>query len=210
MFVIYGKRVAKIKEFTDNSNCCTSCKAFDLHVRVYRSYYHVFFIPFAAYGDKVAEVRCSECTQPIRTEALRKVYEKYTRTPFYLYSILLVLAALVGMGVFFGIKGSRERAGWVAKPRVGDVYFVSRDVNEDKTNDYYFLQVAEVSGDTILTYHNNLVYEGPATRFNPDDYFVKAETWYYTKAEIQKMYDEGEITSVEREPGFSTGFDRIK
>jgi hypothetical protein len=67
MLFIYGKREAKIKEFNDYSNCCTCCKAFDLHVKVYRYYYHVFFIPFMAAGDKRADVRCYECTEPIRT-----------------------------------------------------------------------------------------------------------------------------------------------
>lgn len=32
MHLIYGKRVAKIKEFTDHSHSCPYCKAFDLRV----------------------------------------------------------------------------------------------------------------------------------------------------------------------------------
>jgi hypothetical protein len=210
MILIYGKRVAKIKEFTDNSNCCTSCKAFDLQVRVFREYYHVFYIPFAPFGDKLADIRCNECTEPIRTEVLKKVYEKYTKTPVYMYSVLLLLVVLIGLLVFAGIQGSIDRARWIAKPRAGDVYLVNKDVDENKTIDYYFLRVVETNGDTVFAYHNNLVYLQYVTQLNPDDYFVKDEKWYFTKAEIQKMYDEDEITSVEREYGISKGFDRIK
>lgn len=38
MTLIYGKRVAKIKEFTDHSHSCPSCKAFDLRVKVTRGF----------------------------------------------------------------------------------------------------------------------------------------------------------------------------
>jgi hypothetical protein len=39
---------------------------------------------------------------------------------------------------------------------------------------------------------------------------VKDEQWYYTKAEIKQMYEKDEITTVEREYGNSTGFNRMQ
>jgi hypothetical protein len=208
MFIIYGKREAKIKDFSDNSNCCTSCKAFDLHVRVYRRYFHVFFIPFMPIGDKRADIRCYECTEPIRTELLKKVYEKYTRTPIYLYTILLLLTVMIGLLVFAGIQEQRDRASWIAKPRVGDVYKVSKRENDATT--YYFLRIAEINGSAITVYHNKLMYLSYVNQFNPDDHFVKEEEMHLRIEEVQQMYENDEITSVERGYNFSTGFDRIQ
>jgi hypothetical protein len=103
MFLIYGKRVAKIKEFTDNSHNCTSCKAFDLRIKVYREYYHVFFLPLMPFGDKLADIRCKQCTEPIRTESLKREYEKSTKTPFHLYSLTILVVGLIASLVMLSI-----------------------------------------------------------------------------------------------------------
>jgi hypothetical protein len=139
---------------------------------------------------------------------LKKVYEKYTRTPFYLYTMLLLLAVMFSVFVYAGIKGEIDRAAWIAKPRVGDVYKVSK--NENGLTSYFFLRVAEINGSTVRVYHNNYMYLDYVSQFNADDYFVKEEEMHLRIEELQQMYEKDEIITIDREYGYSTGFDRIQ
>lgn len=207
MHLIYGKRVAKIKTFTDNSNNCTSCKAFDLRVKVFREYYHLFFIPFVAFGDKRADIRCNQCTEPIRTEALKKEHEKNTRTPFYMYSLAILVVGLIASLVIVSITTQIQTRTYVVNPKAGDVYLIYNQ--KDILATYSFLRVAKVNGDTIVAYHNNLRYLNSVDKFSEEDYFVNDEEMYFTKAELKQMFEKDELTVAKRNYGNEEGFNRV-
>jgi len=208
MFVIYGRRKIRIKKYIDNRNYCKSCNSFDLNVKVYKEYFHIFFIPFFPTGDKTVKIVCNSCGEPYRVEAIQKEYEKSTRTPFYLYSGLILIGSLIFLLVNANIRTQKEKAKFIENPKVGDIYRISKD--EENSTSYYFLRVTEINGDTVLAYHNNLVYNGFVIKLNEDDFFDKAEVLIFTKKELKEMLDKGEINSVERNYGSEEGFNRIK
>ena len=208
MLIFYGRRTARIKKFTDNQQSCKSCGAFDLDVRVYRDYYHLFFIPVFPVGDKTVKIKCHKCGEPIRLDSLQRHYESISRTPIYLYATPILFAGLIAILINANLNTQKEKAQFIANPQVGDVYTIRKD--EDNSTTYYFLRLVKIKGDTVIAYHNNLEYRGFVTKLNSDDFFVKDEDLYFLKSELKQMLDKMEINSVERNYDDEEGFNRIK
>ena len=208
MFVIYGRRTARIKKYTDNQQACQSCKAFDLDIKVYRDYYHLFFIPVFPAGDKTVKIRCNNCGEPMRLKTIQRHYESISKTPFYLFTFPILFAGLIIILVNANLNAQKEKALFVDNPNVGDVYRIRKDENNKTT--YYFLRLVRISGDTVVAYHNNLEYSGFISKLNDDDFFVKDEELYFLKPELKQMLEKMEINSVDRNYGDYEGFNRIK
>lgn len=208
MFFIHGKKSAKIKSDTNHQHICQQCKDFDLDVKVYRTYFHVFFLPLFPIGCKEVKIRCNNCGEPKWILALQQHYEKVSRTPFYLYGAAIFIAAAILAGVVSGTINGKNNAKFVADPHVGDVYTVRR-IEKDSTF-YYFLKVIEVKGDTIAAYHNNLVYYRYVSRFDPSDFFVKGEEFSFLKSELKEMLKKEEIETVTRDYGVYEGFNHVQ
>jgi zinc-ribbon family len=208
MFIIYGRRKARIKKYTDNQQACQSCKTFNLDIKVYRDYYHLFFIPIFPVGDKTVKIRCNNCGEPMRLETIQKHYESISKTPFYLYTFPILFAGLIIFLVNANLNTQKEKVLFVDNPKVGDVYRIRKDVNNKTT--YYFLRLVRISGDTVVAYHNNLKYSGFISKLNDDDFFIKDEELYFLKPELKQMLEKMEINSVCRNYGDYEGFNRIK
>jgi hypothetical protein len=208
MFVIHGRRSARIKKYTDNQHNCKSCKSFDLSVKVYRDYYHVFFLPIYPIGAKTAKIHCNNCGEPFRVDAIQKQYESTSRTPFYLYAGPILFAGLILFAIIADMNNQKEKVKFVDNPKVGDVYRIRKDENNSTT--YYFLRISQINGDSVFAYHSKLTYYGFITKFNDDDFFVKEDELAFTKKELKQMLDKDEINSVERDYGDNEGFNRIK
>ena len=208
MFIIYGKRKARIKRYTDNQQACQSCKTFDLDVTVYREYYHLYYIPVFPVGSKTVEIRCKHCGEPLRSETAKEQYYKTSRTPFYLFSLPILVAGLVLFLVTANISTQKEKAAFVANPKVGDVYLIRKDEYNKTT--YYYLRLVSIKGDTVTAYHSNLEYSRYITGLNEDDFFVKEDELYFLRSGLKQMLGKGEINAVERGYGDNEGFNRIR
>jgi hypothetical protein len=208
MLIIYGRRTARIKKSTESQQRCKNCGAFDLDVKVYRDYYHLFFIPVFPVGDKTVKVKCRNCGEPFRSDSLQNQYENISKTPIYLYTIPVLFIALIAILINANLDTQKQKEEFVAHPQPGDVYRIRN--NENNTTTYYFLRLVSIKGDTVIAYHNNLEYDGFVTKLNSDDFFVKDEALYFLKSELKQMLDKMEINSVERDYGDDEGFNRIK
>lgn len=208
MIVLYGRRNTRIKTYKDHQQACKNCNALNLEVRVYREYFHIFFIPITTIGANVVEMSCNSCGQPMRLESLRKHYENVTRTPFYLYSGVILLVGLILTITTLNLKSQNEKATFVEKPQVGDVYLIRKEDKNAAT--YYFLKIANINADTVTVFHNNLEYNSFVSQLNAEDYFVKEDKLLYLKSEIKQMLDKMEINSVSRNYSEDKGFNRIK
>ena len=208
MFIILGRRTLRIKKFTDHRNYCKSCNSFDLNVKVYKEYFHIFFIPVFPTEDKSVKIVCNNCGDPYLVDTLQKDYERSTKNPIYLYSGLILLVFLVVLIVNENIKTQKEKSKFIENPKAGDVYLIRKDDNNSTS--YYFLRVTEINGDTIFVYHNNFAYNGFITKFNNDDFFDKKDELIFTKKDLKEMLANDEINSVKRNYGNNEGFNRIK
>lgn len=209
MFFLKGTRSVRIKKYTVHDRQCSNCNDLDLTIKIYGSYYHVWFVPIVAMGLKSTEIQCNSCGKLIRWDSLAKEYESKTRLPFYLYTgiILIGVAILGGFGI--SLWGSHERAGYITQPQPGDVYLVKD--HQPASDSYYFLRVMRVNGDSVIACHNNLIYNDYTPVFSPEDYFVADQEVAYTKALVKEMYDKDFIVTVQRDYSLQqTGFDRLE
>lgn len=144
----------------------------------------------------------------MRVDSLQSQYEKNTRSPFYLYSGLILAVLFTAWMVSININTQAEKKLLVANPQAGDVFLV-RD-SKSKQASYYFLKVADIWGDSVIVYHSNLEYNGYVSQLNYEDYFVQDEQLIYTKKELQQMLEKNEINTVDRGADTTKGFERIK
>jgi len=202
----YGTATARIKSYTSHQLPCKSCKSFDMKICIYQDYYHFLFIPFFARSGKTASIRCNDCGEPVLTRAILEEYEVKTRTPFYLYSGLIVIALIIGIITTLNLLKQNEKKQLIADPHVGDVYAIT----QTSIASYYFLRLNKISADTILAWKNNYLYYNTATMSAADDYFDSSTTITLTRKLIQQMLDKNEIFSVDRTYDDSKGFNRIR
>ena len=207
MLFLRGTRTIRIKTWQDHAHQCDACKDFNLSVGIYMQYFHVFFIPFAAFGVKSTKIYCASCGQPVRIGSVSQEYEKRTKTPFYLYSGTILVGLFVVAGFALSAFSAYQRHQYIDHPQVGDVYIVKRELPASTT--WYFLRIAKIHGDTAATYHSNLEYNDFVSDFNGDDYFVSGEESDYPTALLKTMYQKGIIVTIFRDYE-DTGFGRIK
>lgn len=208
MFIIYGKRSAAIKKYNDDSQQCKNCNSFGLSIKVYKEYYHVFYLPIIPIGITSAKIYCKNCKAHMRSNSIEAEYEKKTKAPIYLYAGVLLFLGFISIAILASLKNQKETAEFIESPVEGDVYRVKK--NEDNLTHYYFLRVSEVYGDTVYMYHSNLVYKQYTGQFNDDDFFDKSEYYILNHDDLKKMLEKGEIESIARKYDESTGFNRVK
>jgi hypothetical protein len=105
MFILYGRVPVCINRDVDNEHSCSNCNSNGVNVAVYRSYYHVFFLPIFPAGVKSAEITCPNCREPKWFKGQAALYEKATRTPLYFYSGVLIVAGITLLFVIHKIFG---------------------------------------------------------------------------------------------------------
>lgn len=208
MFIIYGKKTGRIKKYTDHGHACPNCKAFDLSIKVFREYYHLYYIPAFPAGIKSAAVSCNNCGATIRNEAVSQQYENTARTPFYFFIWPILVIIFIAFMIKSNLETQKEKQAFINDPKVGDVYTIRKE--DTGKSSYYFVRLIRIEGDTITAYHNNFVYSGYVDKLDKDDFFDQAEELMFLKPQIKKMLKSGEINSVYRYYGGDDGFNRMR
>lgn len=196
MLFIFGRRVARIGKYIDHDHMCYPCKAFEREVHVYRPYFHFCFIPAFPMGGKQFEISCKNCGDETRLESIVKKYENIARTPFYLYSALILFVGLAAGWFYWNRNKQKHMTEYVGNPAVGDVYTITEQKNTGTT--YYFEKIVGISGDTVLALHSNLEYGGFVSDLSDNDYFVKDDTVVLGKKKLKEMLEQDEIYSIKR------------
>ncbi len=208
MFLIYGTRTARIKRYKHEQQPCKDCASYDMQVKVYRQYYHAFFIPIVPIGDKHTEIRCNCCGAPMMLTVVKQHYEKSTRTPFYLYTSLILLASAIALVIYANLNTQKEKRLFIANPQTDDVYTIRIDENYSKF--YFFLRVLDVRDDTIVVCRNKKQYYRFVNKLDNDDSFIQGEENRYSREELKDMLERGIINAVTREYSAKSGFDRME
>ena len=205
MFLLYGQRSLIIKKYTDHTHACPHCRGLNLDVKIEKSYYHLFYIPFFPSRGKFAHITCGNCGKPYKDPVLEEdyyieledEYEKRTKNPLYLYSGLLLIALLTLFMVFSNLRTQQQKAEYIAQPQTGDTYLIREKRADHKV--YYYLNVYRISGDSVFTHPGHLEYLSFARKMKKGDYFETDQVRPYTKQLLKKMLDDGMIIKAERE-----------
>src|SRR6185312_5011006 len=207
MFYIKGTRKAKIKVYHHHDRPCEECKDFNLTIGVYQEYFHFFFIPVAATGEKSTVIYCSSCGPRLRSDSLTKEYVSRTRAPFYLYTGLLLIGLLVLLGFAGTGWGAYERSRYISDPRVGDVYLMK--ASQDVLNGYRFVRLSRINGDSIIAMGNNVLYLTSTSDLSSDDYFSADAPVLLRRSQLKQLYQTDSIQNVYRDYEGSSGFNRV-
>jgi hypothetical protein len=208
MLFLRGTRTARIKVYEIHDIPCHNCKDFDLTLVISREYFHIWFVPIAPSGVKTTKIYCHGCSQFMRSDSLTREYESKTRTPFYLYTgmILGVLAILMLVAALSFSAYSNKV--YITQPRMGDVYELKLD--SPYTGMYSFLRVMRVDKDSVVLIENTEGYHGTVSSFDAIDYFDTNREETISKADLRDMHDKSVIVDINRDYGDATGFNRIK
>ena len=210
MYIIKGTRTARIRTYKEHNRRCDNCKDFDLIVKVYKQYYHVFFIPVVAAGIKTSSIQCNKCGLLIRSDALSKEYETKTRAPFYLYSgviaVSLFVLSMVGVSIWRQLANKK----YIDHPAVGDVYLVKKHSAFADIDEFYFIRVKQITADSVKGYENHTIYGFAPSGFSPEDYFEENSEVAFTQRQLKEMQEKDTIENVYRGYEAATGFDRVK
>ena len=196
MLLIYGKRRIRIKKYDDFHIKCDNCNSHEQRFLVYQEYFHLFFIPIFPFGVKTIKSVCLKCNDTFNGEK-KNHYLSITRTPIYLYTGIILLVGLITTLVITNITTQKQKAEYVANPKINDVYLI-RD-NENKSTTYYFLKIKNIDNDTVELLHSYLQYNHFVSTMNDSDYFVNDEILInVSKSDLNNYLEKGLINSVER------------
>jgi hypothetical protein len=103
MFVIYGENTWIIKYHHDSIAQCEHCGSFELSFAISRDFVHFYYIPFCAVDEKEVNVLCLKCGEWNNKNPRKDHYKSITRTPIYLYTGVILIAAPIVIGIITAI-----------------------------------------------------------------------------------------------------------
>jgi hypothetical protein len=208
MFLTSGNKTARIKKYTEYQITCLSCKKNEMDVKIFRDYFHVYFIPFCPMGDNVVHVRCKVCDEPVRDEKTKRTLKNQVKAPFYFFSIPIIILSVITLGIILNLKTQKEKDIMINQPKVGDVYLMVNTKNEIST--YYFNIVFDIKNDSIMMYRNRYEYSQYTVQLNRDDYFDKSNVYKISSTELKTMLESSAINAIIRNYNKENEFNRFK
>jgi hypothetical protein len=200
--LIYGQqqRILLKRYIPDTCPHCRQNNTLELSVR--RRYFHLFWIPVFP-TKKTISTFCGHCKQVLEKKEMPsgllqscEVYLPEAKTPKWMYSGLVVLAALITW-VSIAIADEKRNTGkYRAQPQVGDVYTI--DLAE---GGYTLYRIARLSGDSVYFEMNDYEapYESKLERIK-----VKENGGFngviigHSKSDVEAMWSSGEIEKIKR------------
>lgn len=208
MLFIFGIRRIRIGRFFDTEYVCYPCRSYDHEVNIYRSYFHFCFIPVFPVGRNQVEVRCRNCGDETALDNIVKKYGNNIRTPFYLYSAVIVILCVVFFWFYWKKHDQKLNAEYALHPAVGDVYTLTGE-DRNGTN-YSFLRVIRVQNDSVVVSANHYTYGGFVSDLSDDDYFDLGDSSVFRKQDLVSWVESGKILTVSRNYSRSDSFNRMK
>lgn len=117
-----------------------------------------------------------------------------TRLPLWQFAGLALFVLGVVSGIVSDARDKEQRAGFLQSPQTGDIY-------EYKTKKGAFttFRIALVSNDTIAVSFNDYEVDRSTGLYKIDkEENYSKEIYTIGKAELQKMFDSGEILDINR------------
>ena len=203
MIFIYGRRKIRIKKYNDYHIKCEHCNDYGQRFSVYQEYFHIFFIPIFPLGVKTINSVCLKCNDTFNGEK-RNHYLSITKTPIYMYTGIILFVGLFLALVIGNISTQRQKAEYVANPKINDVYLIRE--YENKTTTYYFLKIKNIDADTVELLHSYFQYNRFISTMDSSDYFVSDEIYRVLKSDLKNHLENGLISTVERDYDKSSRF----
>ncbi len=185
---------------------CPNCEATEIHAQAVSRYADVFWIPIFPYSKKFFTV-CGNCNQVLEKKQMSQqmkdkleMEKNHFKTPFYLFSGLIIIALLIGIGIYMSKSNDAAMAENVKHIEANDVI-----VFKEKSKEYSFAKVTEVRNDTIVIKYGQYVYEGGYSAPSESEFnskkatvtdFYAEDLSYFLQSEIDSLYGKGELVKI--------------
>lgn len=202
--IIYGTNSKNLGSRKLQGAKCPNCEAVEIHAQAVSSYATVFWIPVFPYRKKYSTV-CKNCTQVLKKKEMpqplkdKLAMEKgHFKTPFYLFSGLIILALLIGLAFYLSSQHDKELEKNLANLQSKDIV-----VFKVASKEYSFAEIKNHSNDTIYMHYGNYTYDGykpseskiEKLKASETDFF-DTETYYFTQKQLDSLYAKGEIAEI--------------
>lgn len=174
MIIFFGIRQKKIRHTYDEKEPCTLCNSYRRQYIIYQPYFHIFFIPFFPVGKKYLVTTCHDCSMSYRQEYDLRI--NATRTPLYMFSGLLLIAALFMFSFVNHFVEGNKYEEYVQDPQPGDIYLIKNKTEGEKY--YYFIKIQDAEADSLNILMGAYEYKRYVSRMDREDYFVT--DYYYS------------------------------
>lgn len=200
MIFLWGSRNKVLEVYSDENFKCEKCNSNNLIYSVSQNYFHLFWIPIVP-NYKFVSSYCPDCIESreiVYSETGARL-KKQTRTPIYMYSLLIVFGGLLLYGIFNSISYYSKQKEFIKDPIKEDVYTVK--FKDDKKQDAYsFVKIVAVTKDSIFLVLSD-------TYFNQDISYLKSgvsfmkDTISKSRDELINMYSADNIVTIYRSDG---------
>ena len=200
--LIYGTKSKQLTKEVLIDKCQSCGKQHSIDMHVFQKYAHVFWIPFFPLG-KTGVSQCDHCKQVLKLkempDSLRSSYETLkaqTKTPVWMFSGIALIAVLITVGVISSRENDKLNQQYIAAPIIGDLFEV-----KSRGDQYTLYKVEQVRGDSVFVSMNEYLANKPSglkDLKSKGDASFSEEVVGYSKAELKKMLDSGEIMDIDR------------
>jgi hypothetical protein len=197
MIFLWGRRNKVLDAYSDENCKCENCNSNNLIYFVNQNYYHLFWIPIVP-NNKFAGTYCPDCIeskQVVYSETGARLI-KQTRTPIYMYSLLIIFGGLIGLGIINGIDYNIKQKELIKVPTKEDIYTIKFKDNQNQ-DAYSFIKVVTVSKDSILLVPCDKYYNRDIGYLRSNISFLN-DTIRKSRKELLDMYQSDNITEIHR------------
>ncbi|OEK02234.1 hypothetical protein BFP97_12220 [Roseivirga sp. 4D4] len=211
--VIYGWNTKVLKDAPFAGHQCTNCGHESAHIIVSASYAHIFWIPVFPY-KKVLHLVCDNCQHANKPKevspevrALAKGLKSSVRFPFYMFSGVAIIMALVAYFAVETYMDEQRFEKYLTEPEVNDIYYLY-DKDEPTEYKYSLLKVIDIREDSIDVSPNSFGYNYEPAVLMEDDGFYDVYFTYHID-QLREMHKTDELKSVVRLGSETMGMDRV-
>ena len=193
---------------------CPNCQGTSFNSFGVQRYFHIYWIPTFPTKKHVG-VECTNCKRAmLDSEIPPHMYGEIRESLFSagrmlpMWSGAMIIAALIGVGMYSAEQDRVQEVAYIEQPALDDYYIVDYTKmfdDADPEYSYGVMRITAVEGDEIAFQLSNYSYnmasgvredirQGDARQ---DDYYGEEEFWFY-KASLTEMQDDGTIYSIER------------
>lgn len=194
MLIFFGTRKIRIRTFYDEATPCALCGELRTQYSIYQPCFHVFWIPVFPIGRKYIVSTCTKCNAQYKIACHPEL--SATRTPIYMFSLLLLFAAIFAFSMIGAHQSSKKTAEYVQNPTVGDIYLI-RDINDDGSY-YYFSKILQVEPDSVLFEVGAYNYKRYTSSMDKEDYYISDYLYVVHKEKLKEWHRERMIRKIER------------
>ncbi|MGB3466960.1 MAG: hypothetical protein WBA74_16895 [Cyclobacteriaceae bacterium] len=200
--IIYGWRASHVKSDISQTVKCINCQGEkETLFSVFSRYFHIFWIPVLPYGRKGAAT-CQRCGYEIPSSHMDEDYKRayrelfqQTSIPFWQFAGSLIIVALVSWAIISNNQKDSDTLTYLQSPVIGDSYYY-----QNEGGNYSIFKLHRIGTDSIDIHHNDYESTRRSKLYKIDKPENYTEAYYrFSKDELQAMFDEGKIHSIERD-----------